>query len=779
MEPQILDEACTNESLAAASDVAVGGSVTLAAAPLGSDVIATNGPDPATSNNIIAVQPRKHAHFRKRALSNEAGTIESSTSPLANLPSSGISIANDSLNPTMNASASGLGIGAENSIVSFGLNFNFDSTSSPSNSDSGEKEKREGKGPRKVSAGVGCGEREKKGVEERVHGANGSQRSPPKACNGRGSHNKKEKSKRVQSDGPILPTSNDNNNAEENCAESASESGQDQDYNSGGSAASGSGNDGSSGGKSTISSLTTSSNQEWMATSESKEVKNGMGGEGNVTNNTVREGNGENDRNLMALKKDGLASSGKKRKKASKSSQGKGSEGNGAVNDEDSTGGYNTDEEQWGVKINNKSAVGVGPSIVHKQHHVVTTTLGNSDPSSLTESNSANSGKEGGPPLKQARFSIDQHQHPRAVPSVETSAHMALSSLSSDTPMRAVTSAHGRIPIQSTATAALLTSSSNNPSTLTAPTSASPQNVRSKRGASGKHHSATLDPRKREERNAREKERSCRIAKQIDDLRALLSRGGVIVAKGTKSSVLAEAANYINLLQQQQVQWEMDRQSLLRQMQEIGVGASAGQSDQTQMGMQMDLDNNMTRQQHQQFSTAAPPNPLVQPVNSFTSIEPKDYKFIFDNSSLGMAIASMGGAFVDCNENFCKLSEYSKEEVCSMTIFNMTSRNDLQHAFDLISQMIAPTLEVPDQDKSKSIILQGAMRNRNDLGLSISLIKGDHGIGKCFCVTLVRILSMDKSRPDVVSVEMELPVIPAKNNVKDIGFGTSPTYTAG
>lgn len=62
---------------------------------------------------------------------------------------------------------------------------------------------------------------------------------------------------------------------------------------------------------------------------------------------------------------------------------------------------------------------------------------------------------------------------------------------------------------------------------------------------------------RRKERNAREKERSCRIAKQIDDLRTLLSRGGVIVSKGTKSSVLSEAANYINLLQQQQVQWEM------------------------------------------------------------------------------------------------------------------------------------------------------------------------------------------------------------------------------
>jgi hypothetical protein len=66
-----------------------------------------------------------------------------------------------------------------------------------------------------------------------------------------------------------------------------------------------------------------------------------------------------------------------------------------------------------------------------------------------------------------------------------------------------------------------------------------------------------VEPDKRKERNAREKERSCRIARQIDDLRALLTRGGVVVSKGTKSSVLSEAANYISMLQQQQVQWEM------------------------------------------------------------------------------------------------------------------------------------------------------------------------------------------------------------------------------
>lgn len=66
-----------------------------------------------------------------------------------------------------------------------------------------------------------------------------------------------------------------------------------------------------------------------------------------------------------------------------------------------------------------------------------------------------------------------------------------------------------------------------------------------------------LDEKKREERNAREKERSFRISKQINELRALLSSGGVIVPKGTKSSVLTETANYIVMLQQHQYRSEM------------------------------------------------------------------------------------------------------------------------------------------------------------------------------------------------------------------------------
>lgn len=65
------------------------------------------------------------------------------------------------------------------------------------------------------------------------------------------------------------------------------------------------------------------------------------------------------------------------------------------------------------------------------------------------------------------------------------------------------------------------------------------------------------DDTKREERNQREKERSFRISKQITELRDLLASGGVVVPKGTKSSVLTEAASYIRMLQQHQYRSEM------------------------------------------------------------------------------------------------------------------------------------------------------------------------------------------------------------------------------
>lgn len=71
-----------------------------------------------------------------------------------------------------------------------------------------------------------------------------------------------------------------------------------------------------------------------------------------------------------------------------------------------------------------------------------------------------------------------------------------------------------------------------------------------------------------------------------------------------------------------------------------------------------------------------------------------------------------------------------------MTVFNMTSRQDLQSAFDLISQMLSAPTE-SESISSSSCVLRGSFKHRADLGICVSLVKGEDGVAKCFCVTLI------------------------------------------
>jgi hypothetical protein len=95
---------------------------------------------------------------------------------------------------------------------------------------------------------------------------------------------------------------------------------------------------------------------------------------------------------------------------------------------------------------------------------------------------------------------------------------------------------------------------------------------------------------------------------------------------------------------------------------------------------------------------------------------------------------------------FGQLSNYSKQSICGLTIFNLTARQDLQHAFDLISHMISPPVESRNQEP-KAIVLRGSMKNRNDIGFD--------GIAKCFCATLIKnpTSPFDTAKPVPVSFD--------------------------
>jgi PAS domain-containing protein len=186
-----------------------------------------------------------------------------------------------------------------------------------------------------------------------------------------------------------------------------------------------------------------------------------------------------------------------------------------------------------------------------------------------------------------------------------------------------------------------------------------------------------------------------------------------------------------------------------------------------------------------------PPPDAIHP----TKIDDGDYRSIFNSCGVGIAIASMGGGFVDCNPLFCSVSNYTKQELCAQTIFNLTERQDLQRAFDMICRMLAPSSSsstTSTTEEPEIVVLRGAMKNRGGVGLGVSLVKGENGIPKCFCVTLVK----NPSSSDLDMMKKPIPIacdqifqqaaaaqsgqvtmedFSTKNNMA----GFAPTFTAG
>lgn len=322
-----------------------------------------------------------------------------------------------------------------------------------------------------------------------------------------------------------------------------------------------------------------------------------------------------------------------------------------------------------------------------------------------------------------------------------------------------------------------------------------------------------LTNERREERNAREKDRSLKITTQIHELRNLLSVGGVIVPKGTKSTILAECANYIRLLQQHQVQSEMDKAQLVQEVQRIGNGAIGDEAayairhaaSQNGVSSLTSLPDGPVQSSVDPQQQAADPAAMPSDI-----LADSEYRYVFNSCSVGMAIATMGGSFIDCNLAFTQLSSYTKDELKAMTIFNVTSRDDLQGAFDMMSQLITPPggLDADgnniDEPKTQSpVILRSAIRHRSDLGLSVSLIRGEDGVARYFNVTLVKLPpstpmdgSLGSTKPVPATAEMTpeaaasealniikqppttQPEGDEKQNAAALGLG-APQYTAG
>jgi hypothetical protein len=124
------------------------------------------------------------------------------------------------------------------------------------------------------------------------------------------------------------------------------------------------------------------------------------------------------------------------------------------------------------------------------------------------------------------------------------------------------------------------------------------------------------------------------------------------------------------------------------------------------------------------------------------------------------------------------LSGYTKQELCALTIFNLAARSDLQQAFDLISQMISPSI-IDGHESPKQVLLRGAMKSRSDLGLCISLVRGESGVAKCFCITLIMNPSSPSSTEQPVPASFESVLYPGSSAAPDTFEISSSATTAG
>lgn len=147
--------------------------------------------------------------------------------------------------------------------------------------------------------------------------------------------------------------------------------------------------------------------------------------------------------------------------------------------------------------------------------------------------------------------------------------------------------------------------------------------------------------KKRQDRNFREKERTSKISKQIEDLKMLLDASGVKV-KGSKYGVLTGASEYILRLQEQYEKMEREVKSMAEYTESKSVVARARVSEADAF-----FDESID----------------VLSVNKYMLLDASTmaYDTVFHSAPMPLGITTLEGKFLDCNDVFLSATRQPKE----------------------------------------------------------------------------------------------------------------------
>lgn len=281
--------------------------------------------------------------------------------------------------------------------------------------------------------------------------------------------------------------------------------------------------------------------------------------------------------------------------------------------------------------------------------------------------------------------------------------------------------------------------------------------------------------RRRYERNAREQKRSHKITDQINALRHMLQLSGVQV-KGNKYSILSTAAEYIQKLEMRNRQLEdsncrdaaaaaaaagggggMPWPSVKPEMAPPAVapGRDASRSRSPRGGEPRrppsrgggeaceggaderggagerygggDDDGDGSPGSPPSDDVAAEPsvvsNDDESAINAGGRWAPDiDYRSVFADASVAMAITSVDGRVIDCNRRFEEQSGYEREELVKLTVFNLITAEELQHTFSMVARMLHGTSNEKPPPYSARAVLKHTRPEDKPLFLSLSLV---------------------------------------------------------
>jgi len=218
--------------------------------------------------------------------------------------------------------------------------------------------------------------------------------------------------------------------------------------------------------------------------------------------------------------------------------------------------------------------------------------------------------------------------------------------------------------------------------------------------------------RRRMDRNLREQQRSHKITDQICVLRDILA-GANVHFKPDKHSTLVSVVEYIKQLQTRSQLLDSEHKNLLDTISKTNKIVN-GYHQTTADGETLQVSNDL-------LDDGPPGVALEEEYAVF--VRHLDYKNVFKQCGIALAVASIDGRFIDCNEEFEKLTGYGRDELLpsepkesneiradsvpsksslnfplaksstkNLSLFNLLDKKDMQQVFLAMSRMLKKPL---------------------------------------------------------------------------------------